>query len=496
MVAHPSRQQEVSDAAQRYRLLKDKAYIDGAWVTADSGATMTVTDPADGSVLGSVPKMGAAETRRAIAAAEAAFQTWKAMTAKQRGALLRKWFELIMAAQEDLAVLMTAEQGKPLAEARGEVSYGASFVEWFAEEGKRVYGDTIPQHAPDKRILVLKQPIGVVGAITPWNFPNAMITRKCAPALAAGCTVVIKPAEDTPLSALALAELAERAGIPKGVVNIVTGIPQEIGGELTANPTVRKLSFTGSTETGKLLMRQCADTVKKISLELGGNAPFIVFDDADLDQAVAGAVASKYRNTGQTCVCANRLLVQDGIYDAFAAKLAEAVGSLKVGPGLGGETQQGPLINMAALEKVERLVADAKDKGARVVLGGARHALGGTFYQPTILADVTPAMACTTEEIFGPVAPLYRFHAEDEAVAMANAVNHGLAAYFYARDVSRVWRVMEGLEYGIVGVNDGIISTEVAPFGGVKESGIGREGSKYGIDEFVEIKYVCLGGIA
>ncbi|MCW9002759.1 MAG: NAD-dependent succinate-semialdehyde dehydrogenase [Rhodospirillales bacterium] len=476
-------------------LFRQKAYIDGAWADADSKRSFEVRNPADGSVLATVPEMGATETRRAIAAAEAALPEWRSMLAKERAAILRRWFDLIMENQKDLATLMTAEQGKPLAEAMGEIVYGASFVEWFAEEAKRVYGDTIPQHGRDKRIVVIKQPIGVVGAITPWNFPNAMITRKCAPALAAGCTVVIKPAEDTPLSALALAELAERAGFPKGVINILTGIPKEIGGELTSNPTVRKISFTGSTAVGKLLMRQCADTVKKVSLELGGNAPFIVFDDADLDAAVAGVMASKYRNTGQTCVCANRIYVQDGVYDAFAEKLASSVKALKVGPGLGGETHQGPLINAAALEKVERLVKDAIDKGARVITGGKRHELGGTFFQPTILADVTSAMDCCQEEIFGPVAPLYRFRTEEEAVQMANDTRYGLAAYFYARDVGRVWRVSEGLEYGIVGINEGIISTEVAPFGGVKESGIGREGSKYGLEEFLEIKYLCHGGL-
>ena len=482
---------QLSDAG----LLRDKGYIDGAWAGADDGAVFPVINPADGSHLADVPRMGDAETRRAVDAAHAALPAWSARTAKDRAAVLRRWFELIMDAQEDLAVMMTAEQGKPLAESQGEVAYGAAFIEWFAEEAKRVYGDTIPQHAPDKRLVVLRQPVGVVAAVTPWNFPNAMITRKCAPALAAGCTVVIKPAEDTPLSAFALAELAERAGIPPGVLNVVTGVPQEIGAELTANPRVRKFSFTGSTATGKLLMRQCADTVKKVSLELGGNAPFIVFDDADLDAAVAGAIASKYRNTGQTCVCANRMLVQDGVYDDFAARLAQAVSALKVGPGLAGETQQGPLINEKAVAKVERLVADALDKGARIITGGRRHALGGTFYEPTILADVTPDMACAQEEIFGPVAPLFRFDGEDDAVRLANDTAYGLAAYFYSRDVGRVWRVSEALEYGIVGVNEGIISTEVAPFGGMKESGIGREGSRYGIDEFLEVKYVCLGGI-
>lgn len=477
-------------------LLRTRAYIDGAWTEADDGARFDVLNPADGGVLASVPDMGAAETRRAIEAAAAALPAWRARTAKERAAILRKWFELIMAHQEDLAVLMTSEQGKPLAEARGEVAYGASFIEWFAEEGKRVYGDVIPAHGADKRILVLKEPIGVVAAITPWNFPIAMITRKAGPALAAGCAMVIKPAEDTPLCALALAELAERAGLPKGVLNIVTTMKAaEVGGELTANPIVRKLSFTGSTEVGKLLMRQSADTVKKVALELGGNAPFIVFDDADLDAAVAGAMASKYRNAGQTCVCANRLLVQDGIYDAFAARLAEAVAKLKVGPGLSGDVQQGPLINADAVAKVEELLGDAVAKGAKIVCGGKRHALGGTFFEPTIVTGLTPAMRIAREEIFGPVAPLFRFHTEDEAIRMANDTEFGLAAYFYARDIARVWRVAEGLEYGIVGINEGIISTEVAPFGGVKESGIGREGSKYGIDDFVEIKYLCMGGI-
>ena len=477
-------------------LLRELAYIDGVWAGADDGARFEVTDPADGGVLAHVPDMGAAETRRAIDAAAAALPAWRARTAKERAAVLRKWFELILESQDDLAVLMTSEQGKPLAEARGEVAYGAAFIEWFAEEGKRIYGDVIPSHGADKRIVVLKEPIGVVAAITPWNFPIAMITRKAGPALAAGCTMVIKPAEDTPLCALALAALAERAGLPKGVLNIVTTRrAAEVGGELTANPTVRKLSFTGSTEVGKLLMRQCAGTVKKVSLELGGNAPFIVFDDADLDAAVAGAMASKYRNAGQTCVCANRLLVQDGIYDAFAAKLAEAVARLEVGPGLSGEVQQGPLINEDAVVKVETLVADAVGKGARVLCGGRRHALGGTFYEPTILTGVTAQMRVAREEIFGPVAPLFRFHTEAEAIALANATEFGLAAYFYARDIARVWRVAEGLEYGIVGINEGIISTEVAPFGGVKESGIGREGSKYGIEDYVEMKYLCLGGI-
>ncbi len=478
------------------KLLRDKAYIDGGWAAADSGKTFAVTNPADGKELAQVPDMGAAETRRAIEAADRALPGWRAKTAKERATILRKWFELIMAAQEDLAKIMTAEQGKPLAEARGEVAYGASFIEWFAEEGKRIYGDVIPSHGADKRILVLKQPIGVVAAITPWNFPNAMITRKCAPALAAGCTVVIKPGEDTPLSALALAELAERAGIPAGVFNIVTTAnAKEVGGELTANPTVRKLSFTGSTQIGKLLMQQCAETVKKVSLELGGNAPFIVFDDADLDAAVAGAMMSKYRNAGQTCVCANRILVQSSVYDAFAAKLAEAVRKMKVGSGFEEGVTTGPLINEKGIAKVERLVQEAVSKGAKVEIGGKRHEAGSNFYEPTILTNVSKDMELFSEEIFGPVAPLFKFDTEEEAIRMANDTQYGLAAYFYARDIGRIWRVSEALEYGILGINEGIISTEVAPFGGIKESGIGREGSKYGMDDFIEIKYLCMGGI-
>lgn len=478
------------------QLLRTQAYVDGAWIDADGGATFAVTDPADGAVVARVADLGGAETRRAVEAAGRAFPAWKARTAKERAAILRRWHDLILAAQDDLAVLMTAEQGKPLAEARGEVVYGAAFVEWYAEEAKRVYGDVIPENAPGRRILATREPIGVVAALTPWNFPNAMITRKCAPALAAGCTVVVKPAEDTPLSALALAELADRAGIPPGVFNVVPCLdPAPVGAELTANPIVRKLSFTGSTEVGKLLMKQCADTMKKVSFELGGNAPFIVFDDADLDAAVAGAIASKYRNTGQTCVCANRILVQAGIHDAFAARLAEAVSRLTVGAGLGGVTQQGPLINAQAVEKVERHISDAVAKGARVVTGGKRHALGGTFFEPTILTGVTADMLCAREETFGPVAPLFRFETEDEAVRMANDTEFGLAAYFYSRDLGRCLRVAGALEYGIVGVNEGIISTEVAPFGGMKESGIGREGSYHGIEEYLEVKYICLGGL-
>jgi succinate-semialdehyde dehydrogenase/glutarate-semialdehyde dehydrogenase len=475
------------------QLLRDQAYIDGTWVSGDT--RFHVVDPATGVLLAQVADLGAVETRRAIEAANAAWPAWRALTGKDRAAVLRRWFELILANADDLALLMTSEQGKPLAEARGEVGYGASFIEWFAEEGKRVYGDLIPSPAADRRLVVMKQPIGVCAAITPWNFPLAMITRKVAPALAAGCPVIAKPAEQTPLTALALAELAHRAGFPAGVFNVVTGAAASapaIGAELTANPIVRKLSFTGSTEVGRLLMAQCAPTVKKVSLELGGNAPFIVFDDADLDAAVQGAMASKYRNAGQTCVCANRLLVQDGIYEAFAAKLAEAVRGLQVGSGTEAGVTQGPLIDVAALEKVEAHVADAVAKGARVLTGGRRHSRGGTFFEPTVLADVTPAMRCAREETFGPVAPLFRFRDEAEAIALANATEFGLAGYFYARDVSRVWRVAEALEYGIVGVNTGIISNEVAPFGGVKQSGIGREGSRYGIDDYLEIKYVCL----
>jgi succinate-semialdehyde dehydrogenase/glutarate-semialdehyde dehydrogenase len=476
-------------------LLREACYIDGSWRWAASGKTFPVHDPADGALIAAVPDMGADETREAIDAAARAFVEWRALTGKARAVLLRRWHELILQHQEDLALLMTAEQGKPLAESRGEIAYGASFIEWFAEEGKRLYGDVIPSHGPDKRILVFKQPVGVTAAITPWNFPMAMITRKCAPALAAGCTVVVKPAEETPLSALALAVLAERAGLPPGVLNVVTGEPRAVGGELTANPKVRKLSFTGSTEVGKLLYGQCAGTVKKISLELGGNAPFIVLDDADIDAAVAGALASKYRNSGQTCVCANRFLIEDGIYDAFTSRFAQAVSGLRVGPGTKPGVTQGPLINPQGLEKVERLVADAKAKGARVVLGGGRHSLGGTFFEPTVLADVTTEMDCVREEIFGPVAALIRVTDDEEAVALANDTPYGLAGYLYGRDVGRIWRMAEALEYGIVGVNEGIISTELAPFGGMKESGIGREGSKYGIDEFIEVKYVCLGGL-
>ncbi|HUE12324.1 MAG TPA: NADP-dependent succinate-semialdehyde dehydrogenase [Steroidobacteraceae bacterium] len=477
-------------------LLRQQCFIDGRWESADNGGTVVVHNPATAEVLGLIPNMGTAETRRAIAAAARALPAWAARTAKDRSGLLRRWFDLMMQHQEDLAALMTAEQGKPLAESMGEITYAASFVEWFAEEGKRLYGDIIPGHQADKRILVLRQPVGVVAAITPWNFPSAMITRKAGPALAAGCTMVLKPATQTPFSALALAELASRAGIPQGVFNVVTGSAAAIGGEMTANPTVRKVTFTGSTEVGKKLMVQCAGTVKKLSLELGGNAPFIVFDDADLDAAVQGAIASKYRNTGQTCVCANRLLVQEGVYEEFAKKLTAAVGKLRVGDGLKGVTDQGPLIDAKAIAKVEEHVADALAKGARVALGGKRHALGGTFFEPTILTDVTPAMLVAREETFGPVAPLFKFKTEAEAIAMANDTEFGLAAYFYTRDLARSWRVSEAIEYGIVGLNTGIISTEVAPFGGVKESGTGREGSKYGILDYTELKYVCVGGVS
>ena len=478
------------------KLFPEACYVDGEWIQAASGESLPVDNPATGEIIGRVPKLGAAETRRAIEAANRVFPAWSKKTAKERAGVLRKWFDLVMANQEDLARLMTIEQGKPLTESRGEVAYAASFLEWFGEEAKRVYGDTIPQHQADKRIVVIKQPIGVVACITPWNFPLAMITRKAGPAIAAGCTVVLKPATQTPFSALALAELAERAGVPKGVFNVLTGSAKEIGGELTSNPIVRKLSFTGSTEVGKVLMAQCAGTIKKLSLELGGNAPFIVFDDADLDAAVDGAIASKYRNTGQTCVCTNRVLVQQSVYDAFAKKLAVAVGKLKPAYGLEDGATQGPLIDDAAVEKVESHVRDAQSKGAKVLTGGHRHALGGRFYEPTILTEVTPQMAVAREETFGPVAPLFRFKSEAEAIALANDTEFGLAAYFYGRDIARIWRVAEALEYGIVGINTGLISTEVAPFGGVKESGLGREGSKYGIEEFLEIKYMCFGGIA
>jgi succinate-semialdehyde dehydrogenase/glutarate-semialdehyde dehydrogenase len=477
------------------KLFRQSNYIDGAWVNAKSGGTIDVDNPATGEIIGTVPKCGAAETRAAIDAAERALPAWRKKTAKERAAVVRRWYELVLESQEDLARLMTIEQGKPLTESKGEVIYAASFLEWFAEEAKRVYGDTIPGYEADKRILVIKQPIGVVACITPWNFPLAMITRKAGPALASGCTVVLKPASQTPFSALALAELAERAGVPKGVLNVVTGSASEIGGEMTSNPIVKKLSFTGSTEVGKLLMEQCARTVKKVSLELGGNAPFIVFDDADIDAAVEGAMASKYRNNGQTCVCVNRIYVQDSVYDAFAKKLSAAVAKLSPMNGLEPGATQGPLIDDKAVAKIEEHIEDATKKGAKVVVGGRRHERGGRFFQPTVLVDVTSSMMVAREETFGPVAPLFRFKTEEEAVGMANDTEFGLAAYFYGRDIGRVWRVAEALESGMVGINTGIISTEVAPFGGVKESGLGREGSKYGIEEFLEIKYLCLGGI-
>ena len=476
-------------------LLRTQAYIAGEWQGARNATTRDVLNPASGRKLGTVPNMGAGETRQAIEAAADALPAWAKKTAQERAHILRRWYELMLANQEDLARIMTAEQGKPLAEARGEIAYAAAFIEWFAEEGKRLYGDVIPAHQPDKRILVLRQPIGVVAAITPWNFPAAMIARKLAPALAAGCTFVCKPAAQTPYSALALAYLGARAGVPNGVLSVLTGDSAAIGAEMTSHRAVRKLSFTGSTAVGKQLMAQCVGTLKKLSLELGGNAPFIVFEDADLDAAVAGTIASKYRNTGQTCVCANRLLVQDSIYDAFVGKLTAAVAKLKVGDGLAGQTDQGPLIDKHALAKVEEHIADALAKGARLVAGGGRHALGGTFFQPTILTDVTSAMMVAREETFGPVAPLFRFKSEEEALRLANDTEFGLAGYFYTRDLARAWRVSEALECGIVGLNTGIISTEVAPFGGIKESGIGREGSKYGILDYTEIKYVCVGGI-
>src|ERR1051325_3525583 len=477
------------------KLFRQACYIDGAWVTARSNATINVDNPATGEIVGTVPKLGAAETREAIQAADRALPAWRKKTVKERAAVLRTWFDLMMQPQDDLAKLMTVEQGKPLSESKGEVGYAAAFLEWFGEEAKRVYGDTIPGHQADKRILAIKQPIGVVACITPWNFPLAMITRKAGPAIAAGCTVVLKPASQTPFSALALAELAARAGVPKGVFNVVTGSAGDIGSELTANPIVKKLSFTGSTEVGKLLMAQCAQTVKKVSLELGGNAPLIVFDDADLDAAVEGAMASKYRNTGQTCVCVNRIYVQDGVYDAFAAKLSEAVKKLKPANGLEPGATQGPLIDDKAVAKVEEHLADALSKGGGLVIGGHRHALGGRFFEPTVLADVTQSMLVAREETFGPVAPLFRFKTDEEAIGLANDTEFGLAAYFYARDISRVWRAAEAIESGMIGINTGMISTEVAPFGGVKESGLGREGSKYGIEEFLEIKYLCLGGV-
>ena len=477
-------------------LLRERCFIDGAWCAADGGATLDVTNPATSKKLGTIPNMGAAETRRAIAAAATSLPAWRSRTAKERAVIMRRWFDLMIENQEDLATLMTAEQGKPLAESKTEILYAASFIEWFGEEAKRLYGDIIPGHQGDKRIMVLRQPVGVVAAITPWNFPSAMITRKAGPALAAGCTLVCKPATQTPFSGLALAELAQRAGVPNGVFNVITGSAAAIGGEMTGNPAVRKLTFTGSTAVGKKLMAQCAGTLKKLSLELGGNAPFIVFDDADLDAAVQGALASKYRNTGQTCVCANRLLIQAGVYQEFAKRLESAVARLRVGDGLEGVTDQGPLIDAKAVAKVEEHIADALGKGAKIALGGKRHALGGSFFEPTILIDVTPKMLVAREETFGPVAPLFKFESEAQAIAMANDTEFGLAAYLYTRDLARSWRVSEAIEYAIVGLNTGIISTEVAPFGGIKESGIGREGSKYGILDYTEIKYVCVGGVS
>lgn len=481
---------------QNEALLRFDAYVDGQWVEADNGNRYTLTDPATGEAIGEVANLSMAQVRGAIDAAQDSFVAWAKRTAKERAVILRRWYELIMANQEDLAQIMTLEQGKPLAETRGEVAYGASFIEWFAEEGKRIYGDIIPTHASDKRIIVLKQPIGVVAAITPWNFPNAMITRKVGPALAAGCPCVIKPADNTPLSALALAVLGEEAGLPAGVLNVLTTTDAPaVGTEFATNSKVRKLSFTGSTRVGKLLMEQSASTVKKLSLELGGNAPFIVFDDADIEAAVQGAIVSKYRNAGQTCVCANRIYVQSGVYDAFVEKYKTAVAELKVGNGAEADTTIGPMITQAAAQKVVSLVDDAVAKGAKVALGGGRHALGGSFFEPTILTGVTGDMRLVHEEIFGPVAPLIRFETEEEVIAAANDTNYGLAAYFYTQNLGRVWRVQEALEYGIVGVNEGIISTEVAPFGGVKESGLGREGSKYGIEDFIEIKYCLHGGL-
>ncbi|MFN4499194.1 NADP-dependent succinate-semialdehyde dehydrogenase [Klebsiella grimontii] len=474
-------------------LFRQQAMINGRWRDASGKETLAVTNPANGQPLGNVPKMGAGETREAIDAAARALPAWRALTAKERSSILRRWFELMMEHQDDLARLMTLEQGKPLAEAKGEISYAASFIEWFAEEGKRIYGDTIPGHQADKRLLVIKQPIGVTAAITPWNFPSAMITRKAGPALAAGCTMVLKPASQTPFSALALAELANRAGIPEGVFNVVTGSASEVGGELTGNPLVRKLSFTGSTEIGRQLMEQCAKDIKKVSLELGGNAPFIVFDDADLDKAVEGALASKFRNAGQTCVCANRLYVQDSVYDRFAEKLQQAVSKLQIGDGLQPNVTIGPLIDEKAIAKVQEHIADALGKGARVVTGGKVHELGGNFFQPTILVDVPGDAKVAKEETFGPLAPLFRFKDEADVIAQANDTEFGLAAYFYSRDLGRVFRVGEALEYGIIGINTGLISTEVAPFGGVKSSGLGREGSKYGIEDYLEIKYMCIG---
>lgn len=478
-------------------LLKDRAYIDGQWSAGKAAQNFLVTNPANGEQIAAVADCGAEDTEQAVAAANKALPAWRAKTAKERAAILRKWFDLMMANQEDLAVILSTEQGKPMAESRGEIAYGANFIEWFAEEARRIYGDVIPGHAVDKRIIVLKEPIGVTAAITPWNFPTAMIARKVGPALAAGCTMVVKPAAETPLSALAMAELAERAGVPAGVFSVVTSDQAAVvGGVLTSSSVVRKLSFTGSTEIGKLLMQQCAGTVKKVSMELGGNAPFVVFDDADIDAAVQGAMISKYRNSGQTCVCTNRFIVQSDVYEEFCSKLAAAVAELKLGAADSGEVQQGPLINQEAIDKVVEHVSDAVSKGARVLIGGEADEQGGFFYKPTVLADITADMAIMGEETFGPVAPIIKFDDEAEGVALANATEFGLAAYFYSKDINRIWRVAEALESGMVGINDGLISTEVAPFGGVKESGVGREGSKYGIEDYLEIKYLCMGGIS
>ncbi|MFA5520737.1 MAG: NADP-dependent succinate-semialdehyde dehydrogenase [Castellaniella sp.] len=476
-------------------LLRQQCYLNGQWVDADSGETLDVINPATRERIGTVPRMGAAETRRAIEAANAAWGIWRNKSAKQRAAILRRWYELMMENADDLAVIMTSEQGKPLAEARGEVAYGAAYFEWYAEEGKRAYGDTIPAPSNDLRIVVTREPVGVCAAITPWNFPSAMITRKAGAAMGAGCPLVVKPASQTPFSALALAVLAEEAGVPAGVFSVLTGSAGAIGGEMTSNPIVRKVSFTGSTEIGRLLIQQSASTIKKVSMELGGNAPFIVFDDADLDAAVAGAMASKYRNAGQTCVCANRIYVHDAVYDEFARRLVKAVGDLKVGSGLDDGVNQGPLIDEAAVAKVREHIDDAVSHGGRVLIGGQPHALGGTFFQPTIIADVTPTMKVAREETFGPLAPLFRFHSDDEVIALANDTEFGLAAYFYSRDIGRIWRVAEGLEYGMVGINTGILSNEAAPFGGVKQSGLGREGSRYGLDDYMVMKYLCMGGI-
>ncbi len=476
-------------------LLREDVFIDGQWYPANNGQTLDVMNPATGELLGKLPRCGVEETRRAIQAAEAAWPEWKRRTAQERSRLIRCWGDLIMENQEDLALIMTSEQGKPLSEARGEIAYAASFLEWFAEEGKRTYGDVIPQTINDQRIVVVKEPVGVVAAITPWNFPSAMITRKAGPALAVGCTMVVKPATATPLSALALAELSLRAGIPRGVFNVITGSAGAIGGEITSNPAVRKLTFTGSTEIGKQLMRDCAGTMKKVSMELGGNAPFIIFDDADIDAAVQGALVSKYRNTGQTCVCTNRFLAQSGVYDDFCRKLADAVVAMPVGNGAEPGVLQGPLIDSTALARVEELVADALAKGGRLITGGKPHTLGGTYYEPTVIADATSQMRVAAEEIFGPLAPVFRFNTEEEAIRMANDTEFGLAAYFYTRDLARTWRVGEALEYGMIGINTGLISNTVAPFGGVKESGNGREGSKYGVDDYLEIKYLCMAGI-